>query len=110
MCYIGSGDNMYINNIKIKKCTSFKDRLIGLMFKKNINYGLFFPNCNSIHTFFMLENIDIIMTDKNNKILYLYKNLKPWKIILPQKKVKNTYELPKNSINNLKIGDVIKST
>lgn len=101
---------MYINNIKINKCVSFKDRLIGLMFKKNINYGLYFPNCNSIHTFFMLDEIDVIMTDKNNKILYLYKKLKPFRIVLPKKGVKNIYELPKNSINNLKINDIFKST
>ena len=101
---------MYINNIKIKKCVSFKSRLIGLMFKKNINYGLYFPNCNSIHTFFMCENIDVIMWNNDNIILYYYKNLGKNKIILPKKGVKNIYELPKNSINDLKINDILKST
>ena len=67
--------------------------------KKNINYGLCFPKCNSIHTFFMLENIDVIMTDKNYNILYIYKNLKPNKIILPKKNVYYTFELPANKFD-----------
>ena len=83
-------------NINIKICNKFHDRLFSLMFKKNINYGLCFPKCNSIHTFFMFENIDVIMTDKNYNILYIYKNLNPNKIILPKKNVYYTFELPIN--------------
>lgn len=77
--------------------------------KKKIDYGLCFPRCNSIHTFFMLQPIDVIMTDKNNKILYIYSNLKPWKIILPKKNVYYTYELPIGSTNDLKVNDVFKN-
>lgn len=67
------------------------------MFKKNIKYCIYFPNCNSIHTFFMKEPIDVIMTDKNYNILYIYKNFKPWRIILPKKNVKHVFEYPYNS-------------
>lgn len=94
--------------INIKICKTFKTRLLGLMFqKKAIDFGLCFPHCNSIHTFFMRQNIDVIMTDKNNKILYIYKNLKPWKIILPKKHIYYTYELPINKFN-YKIGDTLE--
>ena len=94
-------------NINIKICNKFHDRLFGLMFKKNINYGLCFPKCNSIHTFFMFENIDVIMTDKNYNILYIYKNLNPNKIILPKKNVYYTFELPTNKFD-FNINDKIK--
>ena len=83
------------NKINIKVCNNIFNRFIGFMFRKNINYGLCFPKCNSIHTFFMFTNIDVIMTDKNYNILYIYKNLKPYKIILPKKNVYYTIELPK---------------
>lgn len=83
-------------NLDIITCTTYKDRLLGFMFKKNINKILCFPKCNSIHTFFMMTNIDVIMTDKDNKILYIFKNLKPFKFILPKKDVYYTYELPIN--------------
>lgn len=85
-------------NIEIKTANSFKERLIGLMFKKNINYGLLFKHCKSIHTFFMLEEIDVIATDKNDNIIKKYKNIKPWKILIAPKNTKNIYELPKGTL------------
>ena len=104
---------MYIekNNIKIKVyiLKNIFKRLKGFMFKKNIDYALCFPRCNSIHTFFMRKNIDVYMTDKDNKILYIYKNLKKNKIILPKRKVYYTYELPVNRID-FKINEKIRLT
>ena len=98
---------MKINDLEIKVCNTFFSRLKGFMFTKNISYGLCFPKCNSIHTFFMLKPIDVIMTDKNYKILYIYKNLSPFKIILPKKNVYYTFELPTNKFN-FKINQKIK--
>lgn len=89
-------------------CDTFYSRFKGLMFIKCFDYCLRFKGCNSIHTFFMFIPIDVIMTDKANNILYTFKNLKPWHIILPKKGVYNTYELPSGSINDIieiKIGD-----
>ena len=94
-------------DIKVKYCTNFFTRLKGFMFKKNINYCLCFPKCNSIHTFFMFKPIDVVMTDKNFNILYIYKNIKPFKIILPKKNVYYTFEFPINIIN-FKVNEKIK--
>ena len=52
------------------------------MFKKNINYGLIFKKCNSIHTFFMKQNIDVIFLDKNNNIIKRYNNITKNKILI----------------------------
>lgn len=95
------------HDIEIKDCNNFFNRLIGLMFKKNIKHGLCFKKCNCIHTFFMKENIDVIMTDKNNKVLYIFNHLKKFKIILPKKHVYYTYELP-NGYNTYNIGDYLQ--
>ena len=84
--------------IKIKMCNNIFNRFLGFMFKKNINYGLCFPKCNSIHTFFMRIPIDVIMTDKDYNILHIFYNIKPNKIILPKKNVYYTFELPINKI------------
>jgi len=96
--------------ICVKMCKSFPSRLLGLMFKKDFDYGLIFPKCNSIHTFFMRENIDVIMTDTDGNILHIYKNLKPFKIILPKKNVYYTLEFPSNKIdiNQINIKKLIK--
>ena len=97
------------NNKKIDiiKCNDFFSRLIGFMFKKNINHGLLFERCNSIHTFFMKSNIDVIMCDKNNTILYYYNNLSKNKVIWPKKNVYKTIELPVDYFN-IKINDKIR--
>lgn len=85
-------------DLNIREAKSFRDRLMGLMFKKNINYGLLFNNCKSIHTFFMKEEIDIVATDKNDNIIKEYKNVKPWKILFAPKGTKKIYELPKKTL------------
>ena len=82
--------------MKIVIANNFKDKLIGLMGKKNINYSLLIKNCKSIHTFFMKENIDVIMCDKYDNVIYYYNNLKKNKIIFPKRKVYKIIELPVN--------------
>ena len=96
------------NEIKLAKCNKFLSRLMGNMFRKEIK-NLIFPNCNSIHTFFMFKPITVIMLDKNYKVLHFYKKVKPWKLILPKRKVyyvieldvNNNIELNKNTILNI---------
>ena len=85
--------------IELFECKSFFSRFMGFMGKKNFDYALFFNHCNSIHTFFMRENIDVILCDKNNKVLYYYKDLGPNKVILPKKGVRLIFELPANSFD-----------
>ncbi len=85
-------------DIEIRTAKTFKERLLGLMFKKNINYGLLFKNCRSIHTFFMLESIDVIATDKNYNVVRTYKNVKKNRILIAPKNTNNIYELPKNTL------------
>ena len=91
--------------IELNFANSFLKKLKGFMFKKDINCALRFKT-NSIHTFFMKTNIDLIMTDKNNKILYIYKNLSPNKIIIHHN-VYYSYEFPSNFITDLKINDIL---
>ena len=97
-------DSKFINLID---CRSFFSRFMGFMFKKKIDYALLFNKCNSIHTFFMKNNIDVIMCDKDNKILYYYNDLGKNKIILPKKGVYKTIELPV-SYFNINIGEMIR--
>ena len=82
-------------------------RFFGLMGKKNIKTGLLFPKCNSVHTFFMKEDIDIIMIDKDKKIVLIKENVTKNKIIY-KKEAYHTIELPKNTINNkLNLGETL---
>ena len=103
MCYTHFGDCM-----NVIKCSSFKDKLIGLMFKKNIDYALAFKKCSSIHTFFMREPIDVVMTDKSGNIIYKVTSLPPFKVILPKKNVYYTFEFPNKFTLNNNINSIIK--
>lgn len=85
-------------NLEIKEVKKFHERLIGLMFKKNIKYGLLFDKCTSIHTFFMKDKIDVIFTDPYDNIIKSYKCVKPWKILIAPKGATRVYELPKGTI------------
>ncbi len=80
--------------INLIECKSFYSRFKGFMLCKDINKALLFNHCNSIHTFFMNENIDVIMCNNDNVILYYYKDLGKNKIILPRKGVTKVYETP----------------
>ena len=95
-----------INNQEfiVDKADTFIKKFLGLMGKKKIIKGIFFPNTRSIHTFFMKDNIDVIMINKEKKVVYYQKNIKKNKIIF-KKEAHDTIELPKNTIKNIKIMD-----
>ena len=82
--------------INLIECKSFYSRFKGFMFTRNIDKALLFDKCKSIHTFFMRDNIDVIMCDKDNNILYYVKDLAKNKVILPKKGVKKIFETPSN--------------
>ena len=91
------------------ECNDFYSRFKGLMFVKDFDYCIMFKKCNSIHTFFMSTCIDVVMTDKDDNVLYIFKSVKPWRVILPKKNVYSVYELPAGTINKnikkIKVGE-----
>lgn len=95
-----------INNKKynIIIMNTFLKRLKGLMFKKEpINDIYLFPRCSSIHTYFMKQNIDICIINKNNVITYVKSNIKKRSIII--KKGYSTLEMPLGTCQYLKVGN-----
>ena len=98
LIYTYYGDVMILicnkKEIELKMCKTFFSRFKGFMLCNDIDKALLFDRCNSIHTFFMLKNIDVIMCDKNNVVMYYYKNLDKNKVIWPKKGVYKTYETP----------------
>lgn len=65
------------------KCADdFLLRLKGLMFSRKMAGfdGLILEPCSSIHTFFMKFTIDAIFINKENTVVAIYRNMKPWKL------------------------------
>lgn len=97
------------NNYEIIVANTFYKRLTGLIGKTNIDFGMLFPKCNSIHTYFMKENIDIIGLDENNEVIYKYENLSKNRVIKINYDIKKTsiLELPTHASENIKIGTIL---
>ena len=91
--------------IKVIKENTFFKKLKCFMFKKNFKYAMLFKHTNSIHTFFMKENIDVIGIDKNDIVIYKALNIPKNKIIIIKNKNASILEMPAFKGKNLKIGD-----
>ncbi len=67
---------------KVEIANTSISRMIGLMFSKNIGDrdGLLITPCNSIHTFFMRYDLDIVFLSKDNKVVKVIRNMKPWRM------------------------------
>ena len=93
--------------MKIITAKTYIQKLTGLMGKKNINYGMFFPGVSSIHTFFMKESIDVIGLNDAMIVTSIYENVKPNKILI-LKNANHTLELPKGESKRFHIGQNVK--
>lgn len=93
--------------IKLVLCNTFFSRFKGFMFTKNISHALLFKKCNAIHTFFMWENIDIILCNEDNVILEYYNDVKENQIIIGKKGVTRVYEVPVNYFD-IKVNDKLE--
>lgn len=93
--------------IKIKYADNYFKRLIGLMFKKDIDYGLLFilKYGSGVHTCFMRFTIDVYFLDES-KMIFDKVTLKPWKYYKPIKKAKYILETKKDYVD-LKKGEKI---
>jgi hypothetical protein len=103
------------NTTLAENCTeanTFMARFLGLMGKKYLspNYALILAPCNSVHMFFMRFALDVVFIDKDNMVIYLAENLKPWRLsrIIPLAYA--VIEVPTGTIKNSKVsvGDTLK--
>ena len=78
--HLVKSDSILVSNIRV--ANSLKDRIIGLMFSQNLGHfgGLLLTPCNSIHTFFMNYNLDVVFFSKNNKVIKIIREIRPWRI------------------------------
>ncbi|BEP27726.1 DUF192 domain-containing protein [Helicovermis profundi] len=89
--------------------SSFKDKLLGYMFRKKPHKEIIvFKGTSSVHTYFMKFNIDIVFLDENYKILAINKNIPHGKMIFSKKKTTYALEAIANGIfKDASIGDKI---
>ncbi|MHB9034041.1 MAG: DUF192 domain-containing protein [Anaerolineae bacterium] len=112
-------EKIKINNIKnnniisqsAHRANSYFRRLIGLMFRKTLSPGeaLIINPCSSVHTHWMRFAIDVIYVNKDNVVVGIDHNLKPWRLGRFYKKVQYVIELPAGTAQatNTQPGDIV---
>ena len=94
---------------KIRK--SMFSKANGLMLKTKVKRAEVFwfnkPRNHSLHSLLVFTKFDVIGLDKNNKIIEIKKNFKPFTFFKFKKSVYHVIELPPNKFD-LKIGQEVK--
>lgn len=107
------GKIYYADNfcLEVFKTSNSFDRMRGLLFRPRLkeNQAMLIDRCNSIHTFGMSYNIDVVYLDKLSRIIKIVKDIKPWRMSACWQ-AKNTLELLAHSSSklNLKLGQKIE--
>lgn len=100
--------------VRVIEAKSFTQRLVGLTGRRRLDREtvFLFRNCRAIHTFFMRCPIDVILTDREGKIVQLRENMRPWRIHLGAGAGRDLYEAAGGFIreHGLKTGAVFAQT
>lgn len=91
----------------VYKADNFIDRLMGYMFRKKPHHeAILFIPCNSIHTFFMKFNIDILFISNDMRVIKKVEGLKRGKIVI-EKRATMVIEAKEGMFKNINEGDPI---
>lgn len=94
---------------RVKVADSILGRLIGLLGKRSLqpDSGVWICPANSIHTVGMLFSFDLVLIDKDFKVVGLRELVRPFRITLPNGKAESVLELPAHTIfrSRTQIGD-----
>lgn len=94
--------------VTAKFANNVLDRLKGLIGKHQA-HGLLIHTRFGIHTFFLKFPIDVVVIDKEGRVVTMREQLKPHRLFLWNPRYDRVIELPNNTIkkNDIKIGTKI---
>jgi len=94
---------------RVKVADSVLSRLIGLLGRRSLqpDSGVWIVPANAVHTVGMLFTFDLVLIDKNFKVVGLRELVRPFKITKPNFKAESVLELPAHTIfrSRTQIGD-----
>lgn len=89
-------------------------RLVGLLGRRHLdaNCGMLISPSSGVHTFGMLFPIDVVALDKQDRVLALWPDMRPWRMSGVSFKTHSILELPVGQIarSGLEVGDHLEST
>jgi len=94
---------------RVTVADSIVGRLIGLLGKRSLNpdSGVWIVPANAIHTVGMLFTFDLVLVDKDLKVVGLRELIRPFRITRPNFRAESVIELPAHSIfkSRTEVGD-----
>jgi len=94
---------------RVSVADSILGRLVGLLGRKSLrpDSGVWIVPANAIHTIGMMFTFDLLMIDKNFKVVGLRELVRPFRVVLPNLKAESVIELPAHTIfkSRTEIGD-----
>lgn len=94
---------------RVNIADSVASRLIGLLGKRSLkpDSGVWIVPANSIHTIGMLFPFDLVMIDKNFRVVSVKELVKPFRVVLPKLRAESVLELPSHTIfrSRTEVGD-----
>ena len=96
------------SNVTLAK--SARQRLFGLMGRSGLDSGggLLLQPCNGIHTFGLRFPLDVLLLDREYRVLNIRRAVKPNRILLPQRGVVSTLELPAGAAHGVRTGSRLR--
>jgi len=74
-------DTVTVNGVKAKVARTLFERMRGLIGTKRLppDEGMLILRCNAIHTFFMSFPIDATFLDRQDRVVKVVRNIRPWR-------------------------------
>lgn len=94
--------------LSVRKAKNLREKVMGLI-GKNKPISFMLSTRFGIHTFGLKFPIDVLILNEENKVVFLKKNLMPWRIFLWNPTYDKVLELPEGTIvkKKIKINDEI---
>ena len=94
---------------RVKVADSVLSRLVGLLGRRSLppDSGVWIVPANAVHTIGMLFSFDLVLIDKNFRVVGLRELVRPFTITRPNFKAESVLELPAHSIfqSRTRLGD-----
>ena len=97
---------------RVKVADTVLSRMVGLLDRNSLKpeSGIWVVPCNAIHTIGMRFTIDVVLIDKNFKVVGLRELVRPFSITRPNFRTESVLELPAHTIfkSRTEIGDQLQ--
>ena len=96
-------------SFRVKVADSIFGRLVGLLGRRSLqpDSGVWIVPANAVHTIGMLFSFDLVLIDKDFRVVGLRELVRPFRITWPERRAESVLELPAHTIfrSRTQIGD-----